>query len=535
MNDDSNLAFSHLNDLRNKRTCIIGFERIFEQNQQEIEGDEHPPAEHYENIKAAIEEQNEKHLYKALKGFSKYLYENGFDDPGEFDYYDMFSVFSQISQIRFEDERILQMTFYIVSLLQSKGPEYVKAFLSEDVLDLCMPHIDMNDRVMNSPVLYHALVCLTNYCGESMEARDLIMPHIPLSIIPNFLCHHDVNVKEAALDLCFQYIRYPIDASETKELYHIAADSLNTLFTNLYSTAVWIIVFIMRLFPESVKAILEQTIRNNITPNVNMFYLGECTKLIDSNQIPISYLINTILKNEEIEEYILPCLLFISYSYEYDTPIEKLRYKALFHALQCKNYPDIQVQAMKTIIKIIHHFPETINEMIKKGILTELSFAIDESKFAMKIILGMYTCQLIKDCGTSLIHKIVIAVAVNLFTDFLEFDDDQLSICTIECLELVFDYASNTKNFAKIYTRFKNNDGYEMICNIIEETENEELRSIAQHFFEAHLNDVNPDNVSDDEDKLLEVDGNLTRIDKFSDDENDTDENNNNDQDDNHW
>lgn len=314
-----------------------------------------PPMEHYENITNNYDNGNLEELKKSLNDFSSYLYKNGFDDIEEFNKTRMEEILVSLCESKNSD--ISQISFYIITLLQSKGPAYPDFFFSIDFFNFCKSFLNKPFSV----VLYYCLSAIVNICYQNDEARNYISNQIPIEKVISIFRRNGINVKEIALDLACAYLKSPLSPESCLSILKLAKEALgadgkldaedeivNEKLFHRYGF--WILARILRSYPE----LTEEVMTNSV--------------LVSSNTI-----------FDDNEESIIPGLIFISYVYEMNFEIPYFDYNGILEVFASPSTRICQIQAHKTLNKIFIRRSDLISKFIQYGLIIQSVFALENA------------------------------------------------------------------------------------------------------------------------------------------------------------
>ena len=438
--DLTNLAKTHV------------FDRGFQKLNTEIPSSKSeltiPPIEFYEKIILNYDNNDVNGLKTDLDEFSKYLYKNGFDDVDEFYNTRMEEVL--INLCGASDAQLAQSAFFIVSLLQSKGPAYPETFLNSNFFNFCVKFIDNTF----SAVLYYSLVCIYNICSQSEEARNLVMHEIPIEKLSKLMTtHFDPCVKEASLDLICCYTKFQVDHETCKNLISIAAQGLSMEDTSMHHSCFYILNRILRNYPDLTGDIM--------TPEI------------------LSYA--TSITDDEDQYHIIPGLIFISYVYEMNFEVPNLSINGLLEIFGNPSDHTCLRQALNTLSKIVYRRPDLIPRFISAGIFIQSAYAIEFAKYVDKVKIGKFVCSIIIQDIPGSCERMLQTKSVSFLLDLIDIDDEELTIQVLHCLIAVFEEAVSLERVDELQKRFTQNDGPDII-NKLENEENQDIAQLANNF-----------------------------------------------------
>jgi hypothetical protein len=441
-----------------------GFLRLWESVPTDAPTRSLPPPEHYEHIAASFKAKNIENTLLALKGFADYLYKNGFDDPEEFDRLGIGHVILQICEVSPAENPLLGPTaFHVMSLLQTRGPQFPGYLQSADFIHWCFRFL-----VAASPILYYPLTCLMNHCALGERETFFVQELIPVaSLRLQFDATQDIAVRETILDLGCRYSKVSLRPDMALGLIDLCRIALLLGESAYYSSTFWILVRLLRHYRESIVYIMCPDVLSNA---------------------------NAVLKGRSPGP-LIPGMIFTSYVYELGFKYPRFSVVKLLNILS--DPPDVscQRQACRTLTKIIVRRQDMIPMLLAKGLFYHIACALDWARLRDKFEIALLACDVIELGGPPATARVFQTKCVNLWVGFLDWENDDITIRAIQTLDRIFEAAEELPEeiARRIHARFLSVGGLAAIEKLTSDG-NEEISGLASSFFESYLAELNSPN-----------------------------------------
>jgi hypothetical protein len=203
---------------------------------------------------------------------------------------------------------------------------------------------------------------------------------------------------------------------------------------------------------------------------------------------------------------VIPGLIFISYIYEFGFIVEDLSYKSIMRIVASTTDDKLQRQACRTLIKmVVKHSGAVISSLLHIGVFAGIVDAMRIAKFRNKVGLALLACYIIKYGGEEACKRVYVTKSVNIWLDFFELEDDELSIEAIDALERIFGCAAivTEECAAGLQERFFACGGLKLFQKLMHH-ENDEIVNAASSFWQAYLGSLGERVENDDEENDLE-------------------------------
>jgi hypothetical protein len=442
-----------------KRMLERGFLRLWESVPTDSPSPSIPPSEHYDHIAISFDQKNIENTLLALKEFSDYLFKNGFDDPEEFERVGICSVLTQLCEIPLNESAVLApAAFHVVSLLQTRGPQFPAFFQSSEFVQWCF-------RFLGSPILYYPLTCLMNHCALGERETLFVQELIPVAALrPQFDASSDIAVRETILDLACRYSKVALTPEMALGLIDLCRIALVLGEPEYYPSAFWILVRLLRHYAESIVYVMCPDILSNA---------------------------NRVLKCERVGA-LIPGMIFTSYVYELGFDYPRFSIVKIMKLLSEPLDVACQRQACRTLTKIVVRRSDMIPILVEKGIFYHIACAMDSAKVRDKFEIAMLACDVIDLGGQPATARVFQTKCINLWVGFLDWENDELTVRAIETLDRIFAAAEEvTEEVAgRMHSRFLSVGGVAAITKLMDD-ENEDIARLASGFFESYLTELN--------------------------------------------
>jgi hypothetical protein len=444
-------------ELQTQRMLERGFLRIWDAVPTEEASPTIPPSEHYEHIAMSFKAHDANSALIALREFADYLFKNGFDDPDEFDRFEMAQVLSQLCEIPLGENADLAPTaFHVISVLQTRGPHYPRYLVSRDFIQWCFRFV-----TAGSPILYYPLTCLMNHCAHGEQATLFIQELIaPESLRGQFDATSDVLIRETILDLACRFSKVALRPEMALALIDLCRIALVLHEPSYFPSAFWILVRLLRHYAESIIYIMCPDILTNA---------------------------NAVLRCHDAGS-LIPGMIFTSYVYELGFKYPRISIAKLLNVLSDPPSVPCQRQACRTLTKIVIRRPDMIPMLVEKGIFYHIACALDIAKIAYKVEIALLACDLIDVGGNAATARVFQTSSINLWVNFLDWDNDELTVRTLQSLDRIFESASEfpARATSRLNERFHSTGGPVAIEKLMGD-ENEDIAHLSTAFFEAYL------------------------------------------------
>jgi hypothetical protein len=303
-----------------------------------------------------------------------------------------------------------------------------------------------------------------NHCALGERATLLVQDLIPIDVLRGrFDATTDDWVRETLLDLGCRYSKVALRPDMALSLIDLCRVALTLGVRGFLQSTFWILVRLLRHSSEAVVYIMCADVLGNANRVFKCRHPGP----------------------------LIPGMIFTSYVYELGFEYPRLSYRKILDVLSEPPDAATQRQACRTLTKIVVRRPEMIKALVENGLFFHIADGLALAKFRNKVEIALLACDAIELGGRPATNRVVHTKCVNLWVEFIEWEDDELTVRGLQALGRIFEAVEELpeEKARRVHGRFLAVGGVATVEKLMVD-ENEEIAHLAAEFFESYLAEV---------------------------------------------
>ena len=330
-------------------------------------------------------------------------------------------------------------------------------------------------------ILALVLSCLANFVDDSLENRNLVLERFPIpELKEQFNATTNKYIKQEITHLIYSISKYELDEESINEVIEFCIRILKEQIESCYTYSLWTLVMILR--------------------NNESIISG-----FDSNEF-ITLLDKEILSYEDRHDITNAALVLLYLFIDSGKEIPRIN---LFNITNCltSSHDSTQNQALNVLKQFIIKLPDSIPDLLNSGFFSNITTLLEsDAKYITKLEAAHVFCYMVTQGDQAVSERLCITGGVSELIAFFGYDDDEVTLHSLEALYELFRCASlfEGRMYRQMLSRFKTLGGFDFLDEF-EGNENpeiaEEATSIKSEFITFDIDDIPYENLDDqDED-----------------------------------
>ena len=370
----------------------------------------------------------------------------------------LFPVLRELANVKEQPDMVAEV-MQLFQVIQCCTLPISSLFLSKEFMEFCW----LTARGSNPIVAVHALQCISNIAGTSLEWRDMVMESLPVEFLEADVIQKDTvhrEVRKSVLEIVLKYSRFPLSRD-----YGVA---------------------IVRLCKNCFESNCE--VFYDICLNALLSLLKNCPEVVDLvKSDPIREQVDTICHGVEREQ-LLPALELMNFYFS--SGMADLCARSLFNLVTLLGHEDVDVSTSSyKALKVLMAQNEKIIESVSMADLMDtFNPVIHRSPSVVKARVGKFFCSIVRR-SEIFAKNLVLSNNLDIFLELLQFEDlVDLQMNVIMLLRRILERFDGPSG---IVCEQLHRQGIEELFSSLDGTwGTEELETMAHDFFEIYMRSI---------------------------------------------